>query len=165
MHCIQSMWTPLQMSGFGYFSHTCYFSTLWPRSVSLCGPPLRGWVVVAPRCFYVTITALTVDRGISSRAEKCHPMTFPCWKSLSSSVRPFYCQCLSMEIAWLCARFYIPVSNVCGWNSQIHKFEGVSTYFCKYNVFPFQCFTATAKTSSCFVSNMTFDAVLWPTES
>ena len=26
-------------------------------------------------------------------------LTVPCWKPLISSVRPFYCQCLSMEIA------------------------------------------------------------------
>ena len=44
------------------------------------------------------------------------------------------CQCLSMEIAWLCARFSIPVSNGCNWNSKIHSFEWVSTYFCIYNV-------------------------------
>jgi hypothetical protein len=30
-------------------------------------------------------------------------MTVPHLKSLRSSVRPFYCQCLSVEIAWLCA--------------------------------------------------------------
>ena len=66
--------------------------------------------------------------GSSSRAESWwtdllewwHPMTVPHWKSLSSSVRRFYCQYLSMEIAWLCSRFYTPVSNGCGWNSQIH---------------------------------------------
>ena len=63
-----------------------------------------------------------------------HPMMVPRWKSLSSSVRPFYCQCLCMEIAWLCAQFYKPVNNGCGWNSQIHQFEGMSTYFCLYSV-------------------------------
>ena len=55
------------------------------------------------------------------------------WKSLSCSVRPFYCQCLSMEIAWLWARFYTPVSKRCGWNNRIHSFEEVSTYFCIYS--------------------------------
>jgi hypothetical protein len=53
-------------------------------------------------------------------------MTVPHWKSLSSSVRPVYWQCLSMEIAWLCAWFYTHVSNGCGW--KMHKFEWVSTY-------------------------------------
>ena len=62
--------------------------------------------------------------------ERWHPMTVPHWKSLSSSVRPFYFQCFSMEITWLCARFYTPFSNGCGWNSRIHEFEGVSRYFC-----------------------------------
>ena len=47
---------------------TC-FSTWWPHSVSLCGLPLRGWAVVAPRPFHFTITALTVDQGNSSGAE------------------------------------------------------------------------------------------------
>ena len=45
------------------------FSPLWSRSVSLCVLPLRSWAVVAPRHFHFTITALTVDRGRSSRAE------------------------------------------------------------------------------------------------
>jgi hypothetical protein len=94
------------------------------RSVSLCGLPLFGWAVVNPRRFYFTITALTVNRGSSSRAniwrtdllERWHPMTALCWKSLSS----FYCQCLSMEISWLWAWFFTSVSNGCGCNRQIH---------------------------------------------
>jgi hypothetical protein len=45
--------------------------------------------------------------------------TYPS-RSVSSSVRSFYCQCLSMDIAWLCDRFYTPVSNGCGWNRLIH---------------------------------------------
>ena len=98
------------------------------RSVSLCGIPLCGWAVVAPRHFHFIITTLTVDWGSSNRAhilrtdllERWYPMTVPHWKSLSSSVRPFCWQCVSLEIAWLCARFYTPVSNGCGWNSQIH---------------------------------------------
>ena len=109
----------------------------------LCGLPLRSWAVAAPRCFHFTTIALTVDRGSSSRAEICrtdllekwHPMTVPHWKSLSSSVRPFYCQCLSMEFAWLCAHFYTPVNNGCGWNSESHSFEGMSTYLSIYGVY------------------------------
>ena len=108
------------------------------RSVSLCGLPLHGWAVVAPIRFHFTITELSVDWGSSSRAEiwltylleRWYPMMMPHWKSLSSSVSSYYCQCLSMEIAWLCARFYTPVSNGCGWNSRIHSFEGVFTYYC-----------------------------------
>ena len=39
-----------------------------------------------------------------------------------------------MDIAWLCACFYTPVSNGCGGNRRIHSFEGVSTYLCIYSV-------------------------------
>ena len=110
-------WKPISWSSL--FLSAVRFSTRRSRSVSLCVLPLCSWAVVAPRRFHVTITALTVDRGSSSRAEiwqtdlleRWHPMTVPRWKSLSSPVGPFYCQCLSMEIAWLCARFYTPVSN------------------------------------------------------
>ena len=105
-----------------------YFSTRRSRSVSLCGLPLRGWAVVAPRHFHFTITELTFDRGSSSRAEiwrtdlleRWHPKTVPRWKWLSPSVRQFYWQCLSMKIAWLCSQFDTPVSNGCGWNRRIH---------------------------------------------
>ena len=102
------------------------------RSLSLCGLPLCGSAIVAPRSFYFTITALIVDRGSSSRTEIWRNVASydgATLSHLSSSVRPFYCQCLSMVIACLCARFYTPVSSWCGWNSQIHSFEGVSTYF------------------------------------
>jgi hypothetical protein len=117
------------------FLHAMCFSTRRSRSVSLCGLPLHCCSVVSPRRFHFTITALTVDQGSSRRAdiwrtdllERWHPMTVSRWKSLSSSVRPFYCQCLSMEISWQCAQFYTPVSNECGWNSRIHSFECVST--------------------------------------
>ena len=37
------------------------FSTRWSCSVSLCGLPLCGWAVVAPRCFHFTITAQKFD--------------------------------------------------------------------------------------------------------
>ena len=61
-------------------------------------------------------------------------MTVLRWSHWDLQFGPFYCQCLSMEIAWQCAWRYTPVSNGCGWNSRIHSFEGVSTYFCVYNV-------------------------------
>ena len=106
------------------YLHAKQFSTRQSDSGTLCGLPLRGWAVVVPRCFHFKITAFTVDGGCSSRAEiwQClwHPMTVPRWKSLSSSVRPFCCQCLSVEIKLLCARFYTPVCKRCGWNSRIH---------------------------------------------
>ena len=50
-------------------NHATRLNTRWPRSVSLCGLPLCGLAAVAPRRFHFTITALTVDRGSSSRAE------------------------------------------------------------------------------------------------
>jgi hypothetical protein len=114
------------------FYSTC-FSTLRSRSVCLCGLQLYGWALVPPRRFQIT----ALDRGSSSRAEiwwsdlleRWHPMTLPRSKSLSSSVRLIYYHCLSIEIAWCCAWFYTPVSNRCGWNGQIHGFEGVSAYF------------------------------------
>jgi hypothetical protein len=99
-------------------------------------------LLASARHFNFSITALTVDLGSSSRADiwltdlldRWHPVTVPCWKSLSSSVRPFYWQCWCMEIEWLCAQFYTLVSNGCGWNSRMHSFAGVSTYFCVCSV-------------------------------
>jgi hypothetical protein len=38
-------------------------TSAWYHSVSLCGLPLTGWAIVAPRCFHFTITALTADQG------------------------------------------------------------------------------------------------------
>jgi hypothetical protein len=81
------------------------FSTRLSRSVSLCGLPLRGWAVVAPRHFDFTITSLTVARGSPIRAEIWQPdlwlwpMAAPRWKSLISLVRPFYCQCLIIHLS------------------------------------------------------------------
>ena len=48
--------------------------------------------------------------------ERWHPILALRWKSRKSSVWPFYCQCLSMEIACLYAWFYTPVRNGCVWN-------------------------------------------------
>jgi len=33
-----------------------------------------------------------------------------------------------VDIPWLCASFESPVSNACGWNSRIHRLEGLSAY-------------------------------------
>ena len=87
-------------------SAVTFYELVWPTTLRLrhC----------CSQTFHFTITALPVYRGSSSRAEiwqtdlleRWHPMTVPHWKSLSSSVRPFYFQCLSMETAWLCAQFY-----------------------------------------------------------
>ena len=104
---------------YGLRTDATRFNTGRSRSVSLYGLPLRSWGKVAPTRFHFTMAALTVDRGSSSRAEiwgtdlleRCHPMMVPHWMSRSSSVRPFYCQCLSMAITWLCAQFYTPESN------------------------------------------------------
>jgi hypothetical protein len=131
---MEGSFTPLQpMLGIAHGDRrlAMHFSTLSSGSVSLCGLPLCGWAAVAPRHIYFTITAPTVDWGSSSsRAEtwwtdlleRWHTMMVPRWKSLSSSVRPFYCQCLSMEIEWLFGWFYSPVSNGWGWNGRTHSF-------------------------------------------
>jgi hypothetical protein len=113
--------------------HTVFkhFSTRWSHSASLCDLPLRCRAVVAPRRFHFTITALRVDRGSFSSAElwrtdlleRWHLMTVPCWKSLVLLKSSFYCQCLSIEVACLCVRFYTLVSNRCAWNSGLHKFS------------------------------------------
>jgi hypothetical protein len=97
------------------------------RASALSGPILWACVAdhnMAPRCFHFTIIPLTVDLGSTGQIWELtcwHPITVPHRKSQSSSGSPFYWQCLSVEIAWLCARFYTPVSN---W----------STYFCIYSI-------------------------------
>ena len=99
------------------------FHTRRSRSVSLCGLPLCGWAVVAPRCFHFTITALTVDCGSSSRAEilqtdlleRWHTMTMPRWKLLSSSVRPFYSNVCLWRLNGCVLNLFTPFSNGCGW--------------------------------------------------
>jgi hypothetical protein len=48
-HCFQRQFGTLQC-----------FSTRQSRSVSLCGLPLCGWAIVAPRHFHFTITGLTI---------------------------------------------------------------------------------------------------------
>jgi hypothetical protein len=76
------------------FLHATSFSTRRSHSVSLCCLPPHVWAVVAHRHFYFTITAHTVVRGSSSRAEflqtdlleRWHPMTVPSWKLQSSSI-------------------------------------------------------------------------------
>jgi hypothetical protein len=113
-------WKPIS----GSSRRTDLVLTLLPEAVwsSVVG------AMVAPRRVH-----FTVDRGSSSRAEiwqtdlleRWNPMTVPCKKTLTSSVRPFYCQCLSMEIASLCAWFYTPVSNSCGWNCESTNFRCV----------------------------------------
>jgi hypothetical protein len=115
-----------------------HFSTWQSHSLSLCGLPLRGWAVVAPRRFHFTNSTCSSNRSEiwqTDMLERLHHMMVPRWKSLSSSVKPFYCQCLCMEIAWLCTQFYTPVNNGCGWNGQIHSFKGVFTYFWPRSVF------------------------------
>jgi hypothetical protein len=101
------------------FLRPTHFSTRQFRSVSLCGLPLCSWDVVAPRHLDFTITALTVDRPALAR-QKFDELT--CWKGgilwrchveshWALQYGPFYCQCLSLEIALLCTQFYTPVSN------------------------------------------------------
>ena len=104
-----------------WFLRTMRFSTRRSRSASLYYLPLRDWAIVASRRFHFRNKSIyRVDIWWTNLSDRWHPMTVPCWKSLSSSIRPFYCQCLSMEIACLCAWFYTPGSKGFGWNSQTH---------------------------------------------
>lgn len=43
-----------------------------------------------------------------------------------------FCQCLTMEIAWICAWIYAPVRNGCGWNTQ--ELWEMSTYLWSYSI-------------------------------
>ena len=125
----------------GRMIFTCYtLSTLQPRSVSLGGLPYCGWAVFASRCFHFIITALTVDRGSSSMEEMWLVGKVASYDGATLKVTELRSKASLLpifvyEIAWLCAWFHTPVSNVCGWNSHIHSFEGVSTYFCIYSVY------------------------------
>jgi hypothetical protein len=56
-----------------------------------------------------TGAAITAEIWKTHLLERWHPMTVPHWKSLSTSVRPFYWTCLSMEIAW-CEQHFIHLS-------------------------------------------------------
>ena len=133
-HCYRDL-LPFSRKSNAEVRHWCWAISTASKSTFRFMPKVFDGVEVRDPC-------RPVNRGSSSRAEmlwtdlfeRWHPMTVPHWKSVSSSVRLFYWQCLSMEIAWLCAQLYIPVSNRCGWNSRIHEFEGVSTYFCIYSV-------------------------------
>ena len=80
----------------------------------------RPWKPISWSSRGSVVSVATEDRRWTNLLERWHPMSVPRWKSLSSSVRPFYCQCLSMEIAWRCARLYTFVIHGCGWNSRIH---------------------------------------------
>ena len=122
------------------FLHTTRFSTRQSHSVSLSGLPLRSWAVVAPRRFPFTITALTVDQGSSSRAEICLKgvILWRCyieshWALQQDQATANVCR---WRLQGCVLNFYTPVSNGCDWNSRIHYFEVVSTYWSSlYNVF------------------------------
>ena len=106
------VWLPTSVVPLAYLAY--HFSTRQSCSVRLCGLPLHGRPVVTPRSFHFTITALTVDRGSSSRAEilqtdlleSWRPMTVLCWKSLSSSVKSsmfVYGDCMAVcSISYTC---------------------------------------------------------------
>ena len=89
------------------FYHATRFSTQQYCYVSLCGFPFRCWAVLAPTHFHFTITALTLPR-VAEAGQKFDELT--CWKGgnlwqchiechWALHYDPFYCQCLSMEIA------------------------------------------------------------------
>ena len=62
------------------FLHSMLFSIRRSRYVSLCGLPLHGWAVVAPRRFHFTITAVTVE---DSRAEIWQADLLESWLSMT----------------------------------------------------------------------------------
>jgi hypothetical protein len=62
-------------AGVKLFLCATLFSTWLSHSVSLCGQPLCGWSVVAPRHIHFTITAL---RAASGSGQKSNVLT--CWK-------------------------------------------------------------------------------------
>ena len=79
---------------------TMCLSIRWPLSVILRGLPLHGWVAVIPNRFHFVIIPLTVDCGIFRSEEisqldllhRWHPITVPCWNSLSSWEWPILSQ-------------------------------------------------------------------------
>ena len=56
-----------------------------PNLWALCRLPLPGWAVVGPRHFHFTITALTVDRGSSSRVKSWRTGLLERWHTLSNN--------------------------------------------------------------------------------
>jgi hypothetical protein len=75
-----------------------YFNTPGCCSVSLCGLLLRGWAVVSPRCFNFTITALTVDRGSSSRAEIWWTDLLERWHSATLKVTELFSKAILLPM-------------------------------------------------------------------
>ena len=117
-------------------------SIRWSHPVSLRGLPISGWVAVVPNHFRFIITPLTVDCGIFREEEisrldllhRWHPITVPCWDSLSSWERPILSQ-LFVETVYMprCLLLY-----TCGhgsdWNTWFQLFGWVSEYFWQYSV-------------------------------
>jgi hypothetical protein len=95
--CAEAVWNSVMSfaSEDRRFLQAMRFSTRRSCSVSLCGLPLRSWAVVAPRSFHFTITALTVDQGVSSRAEIWQTDFLESW-------------------------YLMKISNWCSRNSRIH---------------------------------------------
>ena len=77
------IWRPL---------HTMCLSIHWPCSVISPGLPLCGWVAIVPNHFHFVIIPPTIDCEIFRSEEnthlvflqRLHPITVPCWNSLSS---------------------------------------------------------------------------------
>ena len=85
--------------------HATHFSIRRSRSVSLCGLPLCGWAVVAPWCLHFTITALTVDRGCSSRADIWQTDLLERWASFDGA---------TLKVTELFSKGH-STANVCRW--------------------------------------------------
>ena len=129
MHC---SWTNLKAMKFGGLLR------LTQQKVA----DLSGGVAVIPNRFRFVITPLTVDCGIFRSEEisgldllhRRHPITVPCWNSLSSWERPILSQ---MFVETVCMpRFLLLYTYGHGsdWNTWFQLFGWVSTYFWQYSV-------------------------------
>ena len=107
------------------FFRTTRFSTRRSHSVSLCGLPLRGWAVVAPRCFHFTISVLIVDWSSSCMAEIWLVGKLASYDGATLKVTEHFSKdlLLPMFVNWICmavCSIFTPVSNGCDSNSRIH---------------------------------------------
>jgi hypothetical protein len=97
------------------FLHATCFSTRRIRSASLCGLPLWGWAVAAPKRFHFTITVLRVDRGSSSRTEMRRTELLERWHPLTCHVEDHWVLLLTVCL-WRvhgCVLDFIHLSATC----------------------------------------------------
>lgn len=106
------------------FLHTVCFRTQQSLTVSLCGIPLHGWAVVAPRYFHITITAQLQLTGATLDGQKFEKLTY-CKDAILRQYRwalhfdPLHCKLsyLSFRLSWL-----LWTCQWCGWGSWAQRF-------------------------------------------